>query len=67
MAKKKAAGRGGAREGAGRKPGADGPRAVVTASVSESLANDLDSFAEKKGWSRSQDVAEAIRKLLGRK
>jgi hypothetical protein len=67
MGKKKAVGRGGARKGAGRKPGADGPTIVVAASVPESLAAELDSYAEAKGWNRSKAVTEAIRKLVGRK
>lgn len=67
MGKKTTAGRGGARPGAGRKTGADGPTIVVAASVPESLAAELDSYAEAKGWNRSKAVTEAIRRLVGRK
>jgi metal-responsive CopG/Arc/MetJ family transcriptional regulator len=40
---------------------------VIAASVPETLATDLDSFAKAKGWSRSRAVTEALRGLLKRK
>jgi hypothetical protein len=67
MGKKKAVGRGGAREGAGRPIGPDGPTMVVAVTVPESLMTDLDAYADAKGWKRSKAVTEAIRKLVGRK
>lgn len=67
MGKKKQAGRGGAREGAGRPPSADGKAVVVTASVPESLVTRLDALAESEGWGRSKAVTEAIRGMLARK
>jgi hypothetical protein len=67
MAKKKAVGRGGAREGAGRKPGPDGPTMMVAVTVPESLVSELDAYADAQGWKRSKAVTEAIRVLLSRK
>ena len=62
MAKKKA--HGGARKGAGRKTGKEGPSKTIAASIPESLADKLDAFAAKKEWTRSHAIAEAIRLLL---
>jgi predicted transcriptional regulator len=67
MAKKKAVGRGGVREGAGRPASEEGKAVVVTASVPESLVERLDALAESEGWGRSRAVTEAIRGLLKRK
>jgi hypothetical protein len=67
MGKKKAITHGGARKGAGRKPGPDGPTVAFTITAPESLVTELDTYAESKGWNRSKAVAEAVRKLLGRK
>jgi hypothetical protein len=64
MAKKKADGRGGAREGAGRKPGPDGPVEVMVASVPSSLVERMDAAADKRGWNRSKAVTEAIRAFV---
>ena len=64
MAKKQ---HGGKRAGSGRKPGAEGPAVIVTASVPESLVAGLDRVAESEGWNRSKAVTEAIRGLLKRK
>ena len=67
MAKKKK-GRGGAREGAGRKPvNPEGKTVVLAASVPGELAEQLDALAKKRGWNRSQAVTEAIRGLLDSK
>jgi hypothetical protein len=63
MAKKTPA-HGGARAGAGRKMGPEGPAVVVAASLPQSLATDLDAYAEAQGVSRSAVVAEALRSLL---
>lgn len=63
MAKKKPQ-HGGARKGAGRKVGPQGPATVVAASIPESLAERLDAMAKKEGWTRSAAVAEAIRRLV---
>lgn len=63
MAKKKPQ-RGGARKGAGRKVGPDGPSVVVAASVPETLVERLDAHAKQEGWNRSQAVTEAIRRLV---
>jgi predicted DCC family thiol-disulfide oxidoreductase YuxK len=63
MAKKKK--HGGKREGAGRKVASpDGKAMVIAASVPDSLVERLDGLAEKRGWNRSQAIAEAIRRLL---
>jgi hypothetical protein len=64
MAKKKVPEHGGAREGAGRKVGPEGPTVVVAASIPESLVQQLDELAEKNGWKRSQAITEAVRRLL---
>jgi predicted DCC family thiol-disulfide oxidoreductase YuxK len=58
--------RGGAREGAGRKAGPDGPTIVIAASVPESLVNQLDAIAAQQGWSRSAAITAAIRNLVKR-
>lgn len=67
MGKKKAVSHGGARAGAGRKPGADGPTATMVVTVPESLLAELDELAESKGWGRSKAATEAIRAYVGRK
>ena len=56
--------RGGARPGAGRKVGPDGPTAMVAVTVPESLITKLDELATDKGWNRSAAVTEAIRRLV---
>ncbi len=66
MAKKKP-GRGGAREGAGRKVGPDGPVVVIAASVPQSLASDLAGYAEAQQVTKSAVVVEALRGLFARK
>ena len=66
MAKKKAA-HGGARPGAGRKPGEEGRAVTVAVSVPDGLLQRLDALAESEGWGRSKAVVEAIRGLLSRK
>jgi hypothetical protein len=64
---KKKSGRGGAREGAGRPVGEEGPAVTVVASVPKSLVDGLDERAKAEGWGRSKAVTEAIRALLKRK
>jgi hypothetical protein len=67
MAKKKSPGRGGAREGAGRKiTNPEGPTVTTAFSIPQSLLDSLDALAKSKGWSKSQAVTEAIRGLLKR-
>jgi hypothetical protein len=66
MAKKKST-VGGAREGAGRPVGADGRAVVLTISVPQKLATELDRLCEAQGWKRSAVVTEAIRGVLKRK
>jgi hypothetical protein len=63
MAKKKLQ-HGGARKGAGRKAGPEGPTMLVAATVPETLVERLDAHAKQKGWNRSQAVTEAIRQLV---
>jgi hypothetical protein len=64
MAKKKGQ-HGGKRAGAGRKPtNPEGRTVIVTASVPDALVEQLDRLAEKRGWTRSAAVTEAIRGLL---
>ena len=58
---------GGKRKGAGRPPSTGEKTVVVAVSVPESLAGDLDRYAEAKGWSRSKAVTEALIALLKRK
>jgi predicted transcriptional regulator len=66
MGKKKQ--HGGKRPGAGRKPAhAEGRTVTIAASVPESLVAGLDDLADRKGWSRSTAITEAIRGLLARK
>jgi hypothetical protein len=67
MAKKKTASRGGARPGAGRKVGPDGPAVVVAVSVPKSLADDLDAYVKAQGVSKSAAVADALRVWLKRR
>jgi len=64
MAKKKTPQHGGARKGAGRKVGPDGPSVIVAASVPEALVERLDAHAKQNGLNRSQAVTEAIRQLV---
>ena len=65
MGKKKT--HGGSRKGAGRKlANPEGATKTIAASVPEALVEQLDDFAEKKGWNRSQAITQAIRKLVGR-
>lgn len=64
---KKAAKRGGAREGAGRPVSKDGPSTLLTVTVPESLVADLTAIAEAEGWSRSKAATEAIRAFVKRK
>jgi hypothetical protein len=59
--------RGGAREGAGRPVGEDGPAVTIVASVPKSLADEFDERAKSNGWGRSKAIQEAIRALLKRK
>ena len=66
MAKKKST-VGGAREGAGRPIGPDGPTSVLAVSVPDKLISELDKLCEAKEWKRSKAVTEAIRGLLKRK
>jgi hypothetical protein len=66
MAKKKSQ-VGGAREGAGRPVGPDGPTQVLAVSVPSTLIGELDKLCEAKDWKRSKAVTEAIRGLLKRK
>jgi metal-responsive CopG/Arc/MetJ family transcriptional regulator len=65
MAKK--AQHGGAREGAGRPPKAEGKTMVVAVSVPEGLAKDLAGYAEAQGQSKSAVVTEALKGFLARK
>ena len=63
MGKKKR--HGGKRAGAGRKPAnPEGATSPIAVSVPSALVDDLDEYAEEKGWSRSQAITEAIRRLL---
>lgn len=64
MAKKKQVG--GKREGAGRKPGPDGPTQLVAVTVPKKFVKDLDRLCKAREWNRSQAVTEAIRGLLAR-
>ncbi len=58
--------RGGARPGAGRKQtNPEGLTVTLAVSVPEPLVEQLDAHANKNGWSRSEAVTRAIRKLLG--
>ena len=67
MAKKKASGRGGVREGAGRKVSPDGPSQVMTVSLPQSLVKEFAVYTEAHGLTRSAAAAEAIRAYLARK
>jgi len=62
MAKKKQVG--GAREGAGRKPGPDGPTMLVAVTVPRKLVKELDRLRKTQKLTRSAAVTEAIRGLL---
>lgn len=65
MAKKKAK-HGGKREGAGRKPeNPEGRTKIVTATVPESLVEELDEYAAGKDWNRSKAITHSIRRMLG--
>lgn len=55
---------GGRRTGAGRKPGPDGPTALVAVTVPETLIAQLDDLAGQRGWNRSKAVTEAIRRFV---
>jgi hypothetical protein len=66
MAKKKAQ-HGGARKGAGRPPKTEGKVVTIAVTVPGELADELDSFAEAKGWTRSRAVTEALAAMLKRK
>ena len=64
MAKKQ---HGGKRPGSGRKvANPEGPTDTLSASVPSALIERLHTIAEKRGWSRSEAVTEAIRGLLKR-
>lgn len=64
MAKKQ---HGGKRSGSGRKvANPEGPAVVVTASVPGGLVERMNVVAEKRDWSRSEAVTEAIRGLVKR-
>ncbi|MEX2167946.1 MAG: ribbon-helix-helix domain-containing protein [Pirellulales bacterium] len=66
MAKKKQ--HGGKREGAGRRPSnPEGRTIAIAATIPETLVARLDELAKNEGWSRSEAITAAIRKLLGRK
>lgn len=65
MAKK--AQHGGAREGAGRPQKQDGKTVVVAVSVPGGLAQDLATYAEAQGLSKSAVVTEALKGYLARK
>jgi len=54
---------GGKRPGAGRKVGPEGPTMTIAASVPGGLVAQLDELAEKRGWNRSEAIAEAIRRI----
>ncbi len=56
--------RGGARPGAGRKPGPEGRTAMLAVTVPETLIAQLDELAAARGWGRSKAVTEAIRRLV---
>lgn len=56
---------GGARPGAGRKPAnPEGRTTSVAVSVPARLVDQLDGLASQRGWSRSEAVTDAIRRLL---
>jgi hypothetical protein len=62
---KKKTGRGGAREGAGRKPtNPEGRTMLVAVTVPVDLVERLDRFAKTQAWNRSQAVTEAVRRLI---
>ncbi len=63
MAKKKAQ-RGGARDGAGRKPLDPHGTIQIGAALPIGLVKRLDALAEKLGWNRSEAVREAVGLLL---
>jgi len=59
---------GGSRPGAGRKQAnPEGPAVVVTASVPSGLMERLNAIAEKRQWTRSQAITEAVRAFLKRR
>lgn len=60
----KSSGRGGAREGAGRKSSELGKSVPVSAAIPESLVAKLDRLQLKKGWNRSQAMTEAVKRLV---
>jgi hypothetical protein len=57
---------GGRREGAGRKSAhpEDGKTVTISATVPSGLVERLDALADKREWTRSQAISEAIRGLL---
>ena len=57
---------GGKREGAGRKPGPDGPTQLVAVTVPKKFVKELDRLCKTREWNRSHAVTEAIRALLAR-
>jgi hypothetical protein len=65
MAKKKQ--HGGARPGSGRKVAEAGRAVVIAVSVPGPIAEELDAYAQSKGWSRSKAVMQAIQGLLGKR
>ena len=68
MAKKKATGRGGPREGSGRPvENPEGKTITIAASVPEGLVTDLKARAAKEGWGLSRAVTEAVRAYVARK
>jgi hypothetical protein len=64
MSKKKPKDHGGARKGAGRKVGKDGPTKAIAATIPESLIEKLDTYAAAKEWTRSRAITEAIKKMV---
>lgn len=56
---------GGRRTGAGRKvANPEGPVESVGVSIPAALMAELDAVATERGWTRSQAVTEAIRRLV---
>ena len=59
---------GGRRDGAGRKAvNPEGKTIIVGASVPRELVEQLNQLAAKRGWSRSQAITEAVRRLVGKR
>jgi hypothetical protein len=60
-------GRGGKREGAGRKPvHPEGATILVAVTVPALLMDRLDGMAEANGWNRSEAVTQAIRGFVAK-